>query len=133
MKILLIDHSGFQLATRKMLIEDELECEVETAATLGELYIAFQKDKYNVVVIDHSIENGRQYIDHILGTDKNQPVLVVSDAIQCVITRCQDCVDSHKIRRLFNPTPIKNIIRMITGFETYRCDHYDEETNRKSC
>lgn len=129
MKILMIDHAGFQLQTRKMLIEDALSCIVDVASTLGEVYIAFQKDGYEVVMIDHGIENGQACIDHILGLDSQQPILVVSDAIHCVVSRCEDCVNNYAIRRLFNPTPIKNIIRLLERFKTYECDHYDEETN----
>lgn len=132
MKILMIDHAGFQLQTRKMLIEDALACTVDVASTLGEVYIAFQKDVYSVVMIDHGIENGQACIDHILALDSQQPILVVSDAIHCVVSRCEDCVNNYAIRRLFNPTPIKNIIRLLERFKTYECDHYDEETNKIS-
>lgn len=131
MKILMIDQAGFQLQTRKILIEEAIDkCSVDTALTLGEVFIAFQKEKFDVVIIDHGIENGQQCIEHILQIDPNQAVLVVSDAIHCVINRCEDCVNNHSIRRLFNPTPIKNIIRMVEGFRNYRCDHYDAETNK---
>ncbi|HEX5329487.1 hypothetical protein [Sulfuricurvum sp.] len=131
MKILIIDQSGFQLQTRKVLIEDTIErCSVETASTLGEVFIAFQKDKYDVVIVDHGIENGQQCVDHILQIVPDQPILVVSDAIHCVLSRCEDCVRNHAIRRLFNPTPIKNIVRMVEGFKNYRCDHYDVETDK---
>lgn len=131
MKILMIDHAGFQLQTRKMLIEDAIaNCVVETVTTLGEVFIAFQKEKYDVVIIDHTIENGEQCVDHMLQMDPMQPMLVVSDAIHCVLNRCDDCVASHQIRRLFNPTPIKNIVRMVEGFKNYRCDHYDAETSK---
>jgi len=130
MKILIIDRTGFQLQTRKMLVEETLHCTVDTASTLGEVYIAFQKDMYNVVMIDHGIENGQACINHMLSMDSQQPILVVSDAIHCVVRRCKDCVSNHKIRRLFNPTPIKNITRMIDGFASYECDHYDYETDK---
>lgn len=130
MKLLLIDRSGFQLQTRKMLLEEAINGVVDIASTLGEVFIVFQKDKYDVVVIDHGIENGQQCIDHILHISPAQSILVVSDAIHCVIPRCEDCVNNHYIRRLFNPTPIKNIVRMVEGFRGYECDHYDEETNR---
>lgn len=129
MKILIIDRVGFQLQTRRMLLEEALDCVVDTVSTLGEVYIAFQKDTYSVVMIDHGIENGQICVDYILNTDPKQPILVVSDAIHCVISRCADCVQQHDIRRLFNPTPIKNITRMLEGFRNYRCDHYDNETN----
>lgn len=131
MNILMIDQSGFQLQTRKVLLEDSIaRCSVDTASTLGEVFIAFQKDLYDVVIVDHGIENGQQCVDHILQIDPSQPILVVSDAIHCVIKRCEDCVNNHFLRRLFNPTPIKNIVRMVEGFKNYRCDHYDAETNK---
>lgn len=130
MRILIIDRLGFQLQTRRMLLEETLDCVIDTVSTLGELYIAFQKETYSVVMIDHGIENGQMCVDYILQIDPQQPILVVSDAIHCVVKRCQDCVDHHDIRRLFNPTPIKNIIRMVEGFRGYACDHYDPETNK---
>lgn len=130
MKLLLIDRSGFQLQTRKTLLEEAIDGEVDSASTLGEVFIAFQKDKYDVIVVDHGIENGQECIDHILQMNPSQSILVVSDAIHCVIPRCEDCVNNHDIRRLFNPTPIKNIVRMVEGFKNYKCDHYDAETNR---
>jgi len=131
MKILIIDQSGFQLQTRKMLLEEAVNEPVDTASTLGEVFIAYKKGFYDVVIIDHGIENGQQCVDHILSIDPMQGILVVSIAIHCVVGRCQDCVNNHLIRRLFNPTPIKNIIRMVEGFRNYSCDHYDEETNIK--
>lgn len=130
MKLLIIDRSGFQLQTRKMLLEEQLKCDIATASSLGDAYIAFQKNIFDVVLIDNAIENGQQYVDHILQIDPMQPILVVSDAIHCVVRRCGDCIKEHQIRRLNNPTPIKNIIRMVEGFKRYECDHYDEETNK---
>ena len=113
-----------------MLLEEAIKGTVESISTLGELFIAYQKGKYDVVIIDHGIENGQQCVDYILSIDPMQGILVVSIAIHCVISRCEDCVNHHDIRRLFNPTPIKNIIRMVEGFKSYSCDHYDEETNK---
>jgi predicted O-methyltransferase YrrM len=131
MKILMIDRAGFQLQTRKVLLEEAIkESSIETVSTLSDVMIVFQKDKYDVVIIDHGIENGLECIEHILQVFPTQDVLVVSDAIRCVIRRCEDCVNNHLIRRLFNPTPIKNIVRMVEGFKNYRCDHYDVETNK---
>lgn len=130
MKILMIDHTGLQLQTRKMLLEEEVEGIIDTATTLGEIYLVYKERAYDLVIIDHLIENGQQCIDYILDTVPMQPILVVSEAIHCVITRCEDCVNNHSIRRLSNPTPIRNIARMVKGFQVYTCDHYDEETNR---
>lgn len=87
--------------------------------------MVFQKDLYDVVIIDNTIENGQECVDYILLTDPQQQILVVSDAVHCVLKRCGDCVQKHHIRRLNNPTPIKNIVRMVDGFKGYECDHYD--------
>lgn len=131
MQILMIDQSGFQLQTRKMLLEDAFKkCSVEMVSSLSDVFINFQKDKYDVVIIDHGVENGQECVDFILQTSPNQSLLVVSSSIQCVLNRCDDCVNNHSIRRLFNPTPIKNIVRMVDGFKSYSCDHYDAETNK---
>ncbi|MGZ9266092.1 MAG: hypothetical protein ACXW33_03170 [Sulfuricurvum sp.] len=130
MKILIIDCNGLQLQTRKMLLEEEMNSTIDTATTLGEVYIALQKGAYEIIIIDHTIENGQECVDYILNIDPMQSILVVSDAIHCVITRCEDCVNNHNIRRLSNPTPIRNIVRMIKGFKGYPCDHYDKETNK---
>ena len=129
MKILIIDHNGLQLQTRKMLLEEEIDSVIDTATTLGEVYIALQKGAYEIIIIDHTIENGQECVDHILNIDPMQSILVVSDAIHCVITRCEECLKKNNIRRLSNPTPIRNIVRMVKGFNGYTCDHYDKETN----
>jgi hypothetical protein len=129
MKILIIDRIGFQLQTRKILIEETLKSTVDTASTLGEVYIAFQKKLYDVVMIDHGIENGQACVDYILELDPQQPILVVSNAIHCVVRRCEDCVKQYAIRRLYNPIPIKNITLILEGFRNYACDNYDKETN----
>ncbi len=131
MKILMIDHDGLQMQSRKMLLEEAIDnTAVDVVSTLEEVRTLYSGEVYDVVIVDNTIPQGQECVDYILGIDPQQPILVVSDAIHCVIRRCGDCVANHRIRRLNNPTPIKNIIRMVRGFEHYECDHYDEETNR---
>ncbi len=131
MKILLIDHSGLQVQTRKMFIEEAITpCEITIAFTLGEVFTAYKKDLFDLVILDHTIENGLKCFEYILENDPLQNILVVSDAIHCVIPRCGDCVQNNNIRRLSNPTSIRNIARMVGSFNNYKCDHYDEETNK---
>lgn len=130
MKILIIDRIGFQLQTRKMLLEEEAGHSVDTASSVGEVFIAFNKGVYDVVIIDHGIENGDVLIQHLLDLDPRQPILVVSDAIHCVISRCEDCVNRHTIRRLYNPVAIETIARTLKGMQLLKCDHYDDETNK---
>jgi ActR/RegA family two-component response regulator len=127
----MIDHTGLQVQTRRMYIEEVISgCTIDIATTLGEVLMAYKKELFDLVIIDHTIENGIKCVEYILEHDPEQKILVVSDAIRCVITRCEDCVNEHNIRRLSNPTPIRNIARMVGGFNSYKCDHYDPETNK---
>jgi hypothetical protein len=133
MKILMIDHIGLQVQTRKMFIEEAVSpCVIEIANTLGEVMTLYKKDIFDLIILDHTIENGSNCAEYILGIDPLQKILIVSDAIACVITRCEDCVNNHDIRRLSNPTSIRNITRMIGNFGNYKCDHYDAETNKRA-
>lgn len=129
MKILMIDHSGLQVQTRKMLIEDAVSCTIDVALTSEEVRNIFQIKTYDLIILDHTTEAGQKCAEYILEHDSKQAILVVSDAVKCIIMRCEDCVNHHQARRLSNPTSIKNIIRMVSGFENYTCDHYDEKSN----
>jgi hypothetical protein len=130
MKILFIDRDSFQTQTRRTLIEERFGAGCDLATTLAEVHMKFKKGEYDLVIMDHNgIENGQTCFDYMIAEDPSQNVLTVSNAVQCVIRRCEDCVSRHSIRRLNNPTSIPNIMRMVEGFELYECDHYDHETN----
>ncbi len=132
MQILFIDTESFQTRTRQALIEERLGCRTDVASTLTDLHLKFKPGTYDLVIIDHTIENGQACFDHVIAEAPGQPLLVVSNAVKCVFRRCADCVEHHNVRRLNNPTPIPNILRMVTDFKSYDCDHYDAETDRLS-
>lgn len=129
MKILMIDHSGLQVQTRKMLIEEAVACTIDIAFTSEEVKNMFQIKSYDLVILDPTTEACQKCAEYILELDPKQAILVVSDADKCIVLRCEDCIQYNNSRRLSNPTSIKNIIRMIGGFENYTCDHYDEQSN----
>jgi len=129
MKILMIDHCGLQVQTRKILIEEAVNCTIDIAFNSEEVRNVFQIKHYDVIILDHTTEACQKCAEYILELDPLQPILVVSDAVYCIIRRCEDCVNNHHARRLSNPTSIQNIIRMINGFKDYHCDHYDVASN----
>ncbi len=129
MNILLIDKAGFQLQTRKLLLSQELgDAQIDVASAIGDVMISYAPSKYQVVMIDHGIESGAECVKHILEANPAQQILVVSDAIRCIFSSCDDCLANYSARRLRNPTSIKNIARMISGFKQHKCDHYDAES-----
>lgn len=130
MKILMVDQNNFQTQTRCTLIEEKFGSACDLATTLGEVHQKYRKGVYDLIIMDHhGVENGQRCFDYIITEDPEQNILTVSNAVQCVVRRCEDCVNGYSVRRLSNPTSIPNIMRMIEGFELYACDHYDHETN----
>ncbi len=131
MNILFIDDNNFQTQTRMALLSDMHDHTCELASTLADVHILFKKDKYNMVIMDYAIENGMICLEYILSVDDQQRMLMVSNAIaKSDLQGCDHCVSSYRRRHLSNPTPIKNILRMIEGFDNYSCDWYDPETSQ---
>ena len=129
MKILMIDHSGLQVQTRKMFIEEAVKCTIDIALSQDDVQAMFSKESHDMVILDHTTAACQQSAEYILKLNPLQPILVVSDAVKCIIPRCEDCVNLHNAKRLSNPTSIKNIIRMIREFNDTFCNHYDPNTN----
>ena len=126
MKILYVDKYSFQTQTRISLINDRLGHEVELAETLDDVQKMFKKDLYEIVIADHGTEEAMAALDYIAGIDIEQRILTISAAVEHSVSQgCDYCVQNYRRRRLNNPTPIKNILRMIEGFDLYSCDHYD--------
>lgn len=129
MNLLYVDKPSLQTSIRIQNLEDNGGHTVEIAETLGDVHIMYKKAKYDIVLIDHAIEGGMEAIKAINDIDPMQQILTVSGAVRCIYERCDDCVKNHSARRLNNPTTMKNIMRMVEGFDLYECDHYDPATN----
>ncbi len=125
----MIDHSGLQVQTRKMFIEEAIECFIDVALNHEEVQNLFRKESHDFVILDHTTSACQESAEYILHLNPMQSILVVSDAVKCIIPRCEDCVNHHNAKRLSNPTSINNIIRMIREFDETYCNHYDPETN----
>lgn len=127
MKILYIDNNTFQTQTRINLITHMLHHHVDLAVTINDVHKMYQKNKYEIIIIDHAIDIGRDAINIIMDIDTQQRMLTISaeSSERSVPQGCDYCVEHHNRRRLYNPTPIKNILRMIEGFDDYVCDHFE--------
>lgn len=125
----MIDHSGLQVQTRKMFIEEAIECVIDVALNHEEVRNLLHKESHHLVILDHTTQACQESAQYILNLNPLQNILVVSNATQCIIPRCEDCVNHHNAKRLSNPTSINNIIRMIREFKETFCNHYDTATN----
>jgi DNA-binding NtrC family response regulator len=129
MKILMIDHSGLQVQTRKMFIENAVECVVDVAINHEEVEKFLQNSAYNLVILDHTAKDCQQSAQYIIKHSPMQAILVVSGAPDCIISSCETCIAHHNIKRLSNPTSINNILRLIREFKDVACNHYGKMTN----
>jgi hypothetical protein len=129
MKILMIDHSGLQVQTRKMFIENAVECVIDVALNHEEVEKFIQNSAYNLVILDHATEDCQQSAQYIIEYNPMQAILVVSSAPNCIISSCEKCVNEHNAKRLSNPTSINNILRLIREFKDVFCNHYGEMTS----
>jgi len=124
MKILYIDKASLQTMIRIQTLEENEGMEIVHAKSFSDVNL-YSKDTYDVVLIDHVLEDATTWINYINSIDPMQQVLSVSGAGFCLYASCDDCIANHSARRLNNPTTIRNITRMLRGFATYNCDHYD--------
>lgn len=134
MKILYIDKNTFQTQTRINLITEMLHHHVDLTSTINEIHKMYKKNKYEIVIIDHAIDIGRDALNMIMDIDIEQRILTISaeGGERSVPQGCDYCVEHYNRRRLNNPTPIKNILRMIEDFDDYICDHYAGKADRNS-
>jgi len=124
MNIFYIDKASLQTEIRIQNLEEVSSHKVERGNAFSDIILKYEKDKYDLVLIDHAIENGIECIKYINNIHPKQKILSVSGAGFCIHDSCETCVQSHQARRLNNPTTINNILRMSEGFSKYNCDHY---------
>ncbi len=124
MNILYIDKLGLQTQIRISNLEELSSHTVQHAQNFSDIHLMYEANKFELVVIDHAIENGIEFVEYIHKLDKNQKVLSVSGAGFCMHQSCDDCVQNYNARRLNNPTTLKNFMRMCNDFSKYNCDHY---------
>jgi len=129
MKILMIDHSGLQVQTRKMFIENTVECVVDVALNHEDVEKFILNSTYDLIILDHTTEDCQQSAQYLIERNPMQAILVVSSAPNCIISSCETCVNHHNAKRLSNPTSVNNILRLIREFKDTFCNHYGEMTH----
>ena len=86
----------------------------------------FQKD-YHVVLIDFTIEDGRQIIDIINDINPKQRIITVSsELVHCNSEGVEYCNENYNKLRLMKPLDLHELIYYINNFDSLSCKYADK-------
>ncbi len=121
-KILFIDDDNLQTETRAQLLTDTRHHVVVVVDSFDEVKILYQKDKYDIVIIDFARDFGMKSLHYIDGIDPMQKMITISEHEEYSEPNgCEYCVTNHQRRRLKPPFPFPELVRLIENFEITTC------------
>jgi len=127
MKILLADKKGIATSARKEVLEDRFHYDVDSVSTFEEFKALYAAGKYHIVIVDFTMESGREVLDLIDRIDAKQRVIILSASEDYSEHKgCAYCVEHHYRRRLKEPIGILELGNLIRDFDYTRCAFYHE-------
>lgn len=121
-KILFIDDDNLQTETRAQLLMDTRQHIVVVVDSFDEVKILYQKDKFDIVIIDFARDFGMKSLRHINTIDPMQRMITISENEEYSEPNgCEYCVKYHQRRRLKPPFPFPELVRLIEQFQITTC------------
>ena len=119
-KILFIDEDNFQTDMRAQLLQGVHE--VDVVNSFAEVLLLYAKEKYDIVIIDFSLDFGLEALEHIDSIDPRQKMITISlNEDYSEQKGCDYCIYNHNRRRLIPPFPFPELIRLVNSFELTMC------------
>lgn len=121
-KILFIDDDDFQTEMRAQLLTDTRQHQVVIVDSLDEVKILYQKNKFDIVIIDFARDFGAESLRYIDSIDPMQRMITISENEEYSEQKgCDYCVSHHQRRRLKPPFPFPELVRLIENFDLTMC------------
>ena len=121
-KILFIDEENFQTEMRAQLLHDIHKHDVDTVENIEEVKKLFEKNKYDIVIIDFSRDFGMEALHYIDSIDPLQDMITISENEEYSEQMgCDYCVAHHRRRRLIPPFPFPELVRLVDNFDLTVC------------
>jgi DNA-binding NtrC family response regulator len=121
-KILFIDDDNFQNEARAQLLIDTREHVVIIVDSFEEVKILYQKDKFDIVIIDFALDFGEESLRYIESIDPMQTMIMISENEGYSEQKgCDFCVQHHRRRRLIPPFAFPELVRLIENFDLTIC------------
>ena len=123
-KILFIDNDDFQTEMRAQLLSDTYHHQVVVVDSFEEVEILYQKNKFDIVIIDFARDFGAESLKYIDSIDHMQRMITISENEEYSEPQgCDYCVSHHQRRRLIPPFPFPELVHLIDSFEMTMCAH----------
>ena len=122
LKILFIDDDNFQTETRAQLLTDTRHHIVVIVDSFEEVEILYQKNKFDIVIIDFARDFGLRSLNYIDAIDPLQKIITISENEEySEVKGCDYCVAHHRRRRLKPPFPFPDLVNLIENFDLRAC------------
>ena len=127
MKLILVDRNDIGSLSRLQALKDQHGFYVDFTFSLESFLRQFARDKYHIVIIDFSIESGKDALDHVDSIDPKQRVITISASDAYSEPHgCAYCVEHFNRRRLKKPFPVMELVNLINDFDQVGCEHYHD-------
>ena len=124
LKILFIDNDDFKTEMRAQLLSDSHNHQVVVVNSFDEVKILYQKNKFDIVIIDFSRDFGAESLHYIDNIDHLQKMITISENEEYSEQKgCDYCVSHHQRRRLIPPFPFPELLHLVESFELTMCTH----------
>ena len=126
-KILFIDSDDFQTNMRGQLLGDAGH-EVVVVNSFEEVEILYQKNKFDLVIIDFARDFGAESLIYIDKIDHMQKMITISEHEEYSEEKgCDYCASHHQRRRLKPPFPFAELLHLVESFEMTMCTHRERK------
>lgn len=127
MNILFVDHDSIQTETRVVLLHEIRHHDVEIAEEFEAASALYEKDKYDIVVIDFIWESAQQTLEYVRGIDPEQKIVILNKYVEvCIPEGCNHCLAQHRMRLLVDPYPMQTFFAYIEDFDYHPCQHANQ-------
>ena len=121
-KILFIDDDDFKTEMRAQLLTDTRHHQVVVVDSFEEVKILYQKNKFDIVIIDFARDFGLESLRYIDSIDHMQKMITISENEEYSEPKgCEYCVSHHQRRRLMSPFPFPELVHLIESFDLTMC------------
>jgi len=126
-KILFIDNDDFQTEMRAQLLTDTRQHVVVVVDSFEEVEILYQKDKFDIVIIDFARDFGLKSLRYIDSIDKTQKMITISENEEYSDQKgCEHCSVHHMRRRLIPPFSFPDLVHLVENFDFSMCTHKND-------
>ncbi len=109
---------------RAQLLSDTYHHQVVVVDSFKEVEILYQKNKFDIVIIDFARDFGAESLKYIDSIDHMQRMITISENEEYSEPKgCDYCVSHHQRRRLIPPFPFPELVHLIDSFEMTMCAH----------